>query len=244
MDPKPETWSRIDLGLTPYREAWDIQARLVAAKAEGRLLRDVALFVEHPPVFTLGRRGGREHLRVSEEFLSEGGVEVVPIERGGDITFHGPGQLVIYPLVDLHRARIGVRDFVTALEEVMIRVSSAQGVTAERRDLNRGVWVGERKLGSIGIAVRHGISFHGLALNVNTELAPFDWIDPCGLPGVRMTSLRQELGREVSMDAIRRCAASAMVEIFGVELEEGSPDRVLADFRNQPPPQASREQDS
>lgn len=212
------------LGVVPYGDAWSLQTRLVAARKDGALGKDVFLFLEHPPVFTLGRRGGRDNLKVQDGFLESRGIEVVPIERGGDITYHGPGQLVVYPVMDLRKARLGVKDYVTALEEVMILAADGQGVKAERNDLNRGVWVGMQKLGSIGIAVRHGIAFHGMAFNVNTDLDPFDWVNPCGLDGIHMTSLKQELGQEVPMEDVRRSVASHMEEVFRMRFEKTEPE--------------------
>jgi lipoate-protein ligase B len=214
--PKPDTWYRVDLPEVDYGEALALQHRVLAARIEGSLPRDVVLLLEHPPVFTLGRRGGREHLTVSEAFLEESGVQVVQAERGGFITFHGPGQLVAYPIVNLEKARLRVVDFVEALEAVMIRTAARFDVAAMREPLNRGVWVDRRKLGSVGICVRRGVSFHGLALNVNLSLVPFGWIDPCGLKGVRMTSLARERGAEVSMAAARGFMTEAFGEVFGV----------------------------
>jgi len=213
----------IDLGVVPYGDAWSLQTRLVAARKDGVLEKDIFLFLEHPPVFTLGRRGGRDNLKVHDTFLASRGIEVVHIERGGDITYHGPGQLVVYPVMDLRKARLGIKDYVTALEEVMIRAAADQRVTAERNDLNRGVWVGMQKLGSIGIAVRHGIAFHGLAFNVNTDIEPFNWVNPCGLSGIHMTSLKQELGQEVPMEDVRRSMACHMEEAFRVRFEKTEP---------------------
>lgn len=210
----------LDLGFVPYREAWTLQTRLVAARKDGALEKDIFLFLEHPPVFTLGRRGGRENLKVQDAFLASRGIEVVPIERGGDITYHGPGQLVVYPVMDLRKARLGVKDYVTALEEVMIRTAAGQGVAAERDNLNRGVWVGRQKLGSIGIALRRGVSFHGLAFNVIADLEPFTWVNPCGLSGIFMTSLKKELGREVPMEEIRRTMARHMEEVFRITFKD------------------------
>ena len=136
-DPRGDCWLHTDLGLMEYEEAWRLQTALVEAKRHGTAPGDVVLFVEHPPVFTLGRRGGLENLKVPEPFLASRGIRVVHIERGGDITYHGPGQLVVYPVVDLRRAGLGVKNFVTALEEVMIRAAADQGVEAERNSLNR-----------------------------------------------------------------------------------------------------------
>ena len=198
---------RVDLPPTPYAEALDLQHRLVAARRQGALACDVALFLEHPPVFTLGRRGGREHITVPPQRLAAAGIDVVPAERGGFITYHGPGQLVVYLICDLRRRRLGIDTLVTAMEEAMIRTAVDAGVAAGRNRRNRGAWIGEAKLGSIGIAVRHGVSFHGLALNVATDLTPFTWIHPCGLADVAMTSLAAAGGAAVPMAAARRSLA-------------------------------------
>ncbi|WP_373498314.1 lipoyl(octanoyl) transferase LipB [Desulfococcus sp.] len=194
----------LDLPLTGYPEALRLQREITASRMENRLEDDVILCLEHPPVFTLGRNGGRENLVVPEDFLRRMDIAVVQIERGGNITYHGPGQLVAYPILDLNASGIGIRDYVGRLEEAMVRTAADWGVAAAGHPKNRGVWVGERKLGSIGVSVTRGICFHGLALNVNTDLAPFDWIHPCGFQNIRMTSLSTELGREVPLDRVRR----------------------------------------
>jgi lipoate-protein ligase B len=209
----------LDLGLIDYRTAHNLQLQLIKARRDGTLKNDIVLLLEHPPVFTLGRRGGLNNLRTSEAFLRGQGIEIVHAERGGDITYHGPGQLVVYPIIDLREAGLGVADFVTTLEEVMIRTVDEWGISAQRNSLNRGVWVGKRKLGSIGIAVRRWISFHGLALNVNTILEHFSWINPCGLQGVSVTSMEQLLNRPIPMGEVRRSTLKHIKDIFGVELE-------------------------
>jgi lipoate-protein ligase B len=206
----------VDLAVVDYQEALEIQRRLVAARTNAKLSDDVVLILEHPPVFTLGRRGGRKNLIVSETFLADRGIQVIQTERGGDITFHGPGQLVAYPIVHLESGRIRVVDFVHGLEELMIRTAARFGVEAGRKAENRGVWVGPKKLGSVGICVRHGVSFHGMALNVNLSLAPFGYIHPCGLEGVCMTSLCRELGRPVSMDTVRSLLTRQMETVFRI----------------------------
>jgi len=216
--PKGRQCYCVDLPAVEYREAWDLQHSLVAARKNGIIDRDIVLFLEHHPVFTLGRRGGLDGLMVSESFLEKERITVVHVERGGDITFHGPGQLVVYPIIDLRAAGLGVADYVTALEEVMIRTAADFGVKAEQNPKNRGVWIGNNKLGSIGVAVRRGVSFHGLALNVNTSLTPFSWIHPCGLSGIGMTSLGRELSREVSMSQVRASARHNVESVFGVQL--------------------------
>lgn len=209
----------VDLGLIPYTGAWDLQLRLVEARAQGRIRQDILLFLEHPPVFTLGRRGGRENLLVSEDQLAQSGIPIVQIERGGNITFHGPGQLVVYPIVHLPSFGLGVVDMVDRLEEVMIRTCAAWDVSAERNALNRGAWVGLRKIGSIGIAVRRGVSFHGLALNVSLDLKPFCWIQPCGLEGIGVTSIQAEARRPVDIADVKRVMMKQVEAVFQTQLE-------------------------
>ena len=204
-----------------YGEVYDLQTRLVDALHAGRMEGNRLLLLEHNSVYTLGKRGGRENLVVSEAFLAEKGIEIVQIERGGNITYHGPGQLVAYPIVDLGRGKVGVETYVTGLEEVMIRCAAKLGVDALRDPKNHGVWVGGNKVGSVGIAIRRGIAFHGLALNVNLSLDPFTWINPCGLTGVGMTSVARELGEAVSMAEARARMLEAFTEVFGFSYEEG-----------------------
>ena len=216
--PKSRQWYCVDLPAVEYREAWDLQHSLIAARKDGIIDRDILLFLEHHPVFTLGRRGGLNNLTVSKTFLDKERIAVIHVERGGDITFHGPGQLVVYPIIDLRAAGLGVADYVTALEEVMIRTAADFGVKAEQNPKNRGVWIGNNKLGSIGVAVRRGVSFHGLALNVNTSLTPFSWIHPGGLSDIGMTSLGRELSREVSISQVRASARHNVESVFGVQL--------------------------
>jgi len=204
--------------MIPYAEAWDLQARLVEARVSGSLPNDVVLVLEHPAVFTLGKRGGRENLLVPEETLARQGIPIVQVERGGNITYHAPGQLVLYPIIHLERAGIKVVDMVDRLEEVMIRTCAEWGIQAGRNPLNRGVWVGLKKIGAIGIAVRRGVSFHGMALNVNIDLTPFGWIQPCGLEGIGVTSMRTEGGQDLSMAEVRRVLTQHMQTVFGARL--------------------------
>ncbi|MGB5747324.1 MAG: lipoyl(octanoyl) transferase LipB [Desulfobacterales bacterium] len=210
----------VNLGMIDYNKAWQLQSELVAAKANSSIDRDIILFLEHPAVFTLGRRGGRDYLLVGESFLEQSGVPVVQVERGGYITFHGPGQLVVYTLIDLEARRLGVTDFVAALEEIMLQSVRAWGLTAQRSNANPGIWIGRRKMGSIGIALRKGISFHGLALNVNLDLTPFSWIQPCGLEGVSMTSVKQELGKEIPMRVVRHTVKKNFQSVLGLDLND------------------------
>ena len=210
-------WLSVDFDRIDYHDAWQLQSNLIIARKERILPNDIVLFLEHPAVFTLGRRGGRECMLVSDEFLEKAGVQVIQVERGGNITFHGPGQLVVYPIVDLQTARIKVVDFVNDLEEVMLRTAENWGITAERNAANRGIWVGPHKMGSIGIAVRRGISFHGLALNVHTDLTPFSWIQPCGLQNVAMTTMQQETAHKLSMPQVRAVLKTQFERVFGIK---------------------------
>lgn len=215
------TWKLLDIPLMDYDEARALQLGLVEAKKDSSF-PDWVLLLEHPEVFTVGRRGDLRGLKVAEEFLRAKGVELKMVERGGLITYHGPGQLVCYPVVDLRANGWKVLDFVWALEEVMIRSVRQWGILAERNPLNRGVWVGMEKLGSLGIAVRRGISFHGFALNVSTELEPFGWIDPCGLKGVGVTSMIRILGVPVEMAQVRSVVKEVLADVLGVRLLESS----------------------
>jgi len=217
---QPAPCYSVNLGMIEYNQAWQLQSELVAAKVNSSIDRDIILFLEHPAVFTLGRRGGRDYLLVGESFLEQSGIPVVQVERGGYITFHGPGQLVVYTLIDLEARRLGVTDFVAALEEIMLQSVRDWGLTAQRNSANPGIWIGRRKMGSIGIALRKGISFHGLALNVNLDLTPFSWIQPCGLEGVTMTSVKQELGKEIPMRVVRHTVKKNIQSVLGLDLND------------------------
>ncbi|MGC8490800.1 MAG: lipoyl(octanoyl) transferase LipB [Syntrophobacteraceae bacterium] len=213
--------------LLNYEAAHQLQIELVAARKSGAVSKDILLLLEHPPVFTLGRRGGRQNLLVPESFLEEASISVVHAERGGDITYHGPGQLVGYPIIDLRAAGWGVTGYVERLEEVMIRTAARYGVRAARNERNRGVWVGNTKLGSIGVALRSGITYHGFALNVNVSLTPFGWINPCGLQGIAMTSLERELSHPLPMEEVRRHLKAEFEEVLEVRLEPVEPVSLL-----------------
>lgn len=222
----------VDLPRTEYVKTWALQGELVTARKNQMIESDIVLFSEHLPVFTLGRRGWSSNLTVSTDFLEGTGIPVIQVERGGDITYHGPGQLIGYPIVDLGKARLKVLDYVNHLEEVMIRAVGESGIRASRNPLNRGVWIDGNKLGSIGIAVRHGISYHGFALNVNMDLRPFEWINPCGLTGVRMTSMAREVSQSIPMEQVREAAKAHMEAIFGVELLTMSPSELEGLLKN------------
>ncbi|TWI66954.1 lipoate-protein ligase B [Desulfobotulus alkaliphilus] len=175
---------------------------------------DVLFLLEHPPVFTLGKRGGEGFFRLSPEKIRARGAAIVRTDRGGLVTYHGPGQLVVYPVFDIQKNGFGVRGWVDFLERVMVRCAFRMGVMAHGREDARGLWVENRKLGSIGVAVKGGVSLHGLAMNVAMDLEPFSWITPCGLD-VSMGSLQEELGVPVSMEEVKR----EMVMAFTRELK-------------------------
>jgi len=204
-----------DLGLMVYPAAHALQVSLAARRRQGELTYDLFLLVEHPPVYTLGRHGNRAHLGVDERFLRARDIAVVAVERGGEITYHGPGQLIIYPILDLRHRRLAVRDYVHLLEELMLRLAADCGVIARRDPRNHGIWVGDNKLGSIGIAIRHGVAFHGLALNVDPDLEPFSWINPCGLTGIGMTSLAREGGQCAMTHQVKARLPRRLAELFG-----------------------------
>jgi len=223
---KDKPWWLVEFPVVHYKELLALQRGLVDAKAGGSLTHDFVLLLEHRPVFTLGRRGTRSGLLVKEAFLAAQGIEVVHVERGGDVTYHGPGQVVAYPIIDLKANRRKVADFVGDLEEIMIHMAARWGIRAERNTLNRGVWVAGRKLGSVGIAVRREISFHGLALNADMDLRPFTWINPCGLAGCRMTSLKEEAGENISLAEVREALVLDAQAVFGRSFERVSPTQL------------------
>jgi lipoyl(octanoyl) transferase len=196
----PEPISVSWLGRVPYREAWALQKRLAAARADGEI-GDRLLLLEHPAVLTLGKHADEAHVLASPDELARRGIEVVRVERGGEVTYHGPGQLVAYPILALSRRGLLLRPLVRALEAAMIATCEAFGVAAERRDGHPGCWCDPdgatpRKIGALGIRVERGVSYHGIALNIAPDLADFDLIDPCGMPGVASTSIAAELARQ------------------------------------------------
>jgi lipoate-protein ligase B len=186
------------LGTTAYRDVHRLQLRLQEQRREGSG-EDSLLLTEHRPVITLGRSHPDPDLRVSPAELTSRGIEIVQTERGGDITFHGPGQLVAYGVVDLKAWDLGVIDYVSKLEETVIGVLADWGLRGERVPGARGVWIAGRKVASIGLNVRRGVTMHGIALNVATDLAGFDLINPCGMADVEMTSISREMGKPVSI---------------------------------------------
>lgn len=203
----------VGLGRMAYSEALALQRDLAQRRIDRIVDHDLLLLVEHPPVITLGRGSRAEHLVAPREFLDVKGVEVFEVERGGDITYHGPGQLVGYPIYDLSEHRKDLHWFLRALEDGLIATLGAFGIPGGRRAGFTGVWTGGRKIASIGIHVKQWVTWHGFALNVMTDLSLFDLIVPCGIPDVTMTSIQKELGERAPRDLWGR-ALDAVVLAF------------------------------
>lgn len=207
------------LGLVPYDLACSFQQKLLQARKENAI-PDVLLLCEHPHVITLGRNGRREHLLASDHLLEQMNVEFHPTDRGGDITYHGPGQIVGYPILDLAEHRRDVRWYVRQLEEVMIRATADFGLSARRVKAQHGVWIEvgasgmEEKLGALGVHLSRWVTSHGFAYNVSTDLGYFDLIVPCGIAGKRATSLERVLGKRVDADEARRNLTAHFGEVF------------------------------
>jgi lipoyl(octanoyl) transferase len=219
MEHKTSKVFLVDLGTIGYQDAWDLQHRIHEAKQAG-MSAEVLLLLEHPHVFTLGKNARKDNILVPETVLKEQGIECVSIERGGDVTYHGPGQLLGYPVFFLEALKLRVVDFVDKLEEVMIRVLTSYGLPAQRSSLNRGVWVKEAKLGFVGIAVQRGITLHGFALNVAPKLSYYDMIHSCGLKGVRIVSLSSLLRRSIPMEEVKKKIIDSFEEVFDLKTEQ------------------------
>jgi len=202
------------LGIVPYAEALALQKTLVEERRAGRV-PDLLLLLQHPPVITLGvRRDSRTHVKASDQQLAVHGIEVHEAGRGGDVTYHGPGQIVGYPILDLRPDRCDVHRYVRDLEEVMIRVCADYGIAAQRVEGLSGAWVGAEKIGAIGVRISRWITSHGFAFNVNTRLDDFQLIVPCGIADRGVTSLRKLLGRELSMEEVEDRIIRRFAEVF------------------------------
>ncbi len=199
------------LGRRHYRPVWEAMRELTDTRASGT--EDQFWLVEHEPVFTQGQAGRPEHI------LFPGDIPVIQTDRGGQVTYHGPGQIVLYPLLDVRRARLGVRDLVTALEQAVIAVLAEYGVSAQARPDAPGVYIGERKIASLGLRIRRGASFHGVALNVNGDLAPFTRINPCGYAGLAMTRLADHVAQCPDVSAIGERLAECLASELGRRLK-------------------------
>jgi lipoate-protein ligase B len=231
---------RVDLGRMDYRKSWNLQKDLVARRRRGDV-PDLLLFVEHPPTYTLGQNGKRAHLLANDEELARAGATFIETDRGGDITYHGPGQVVGYGILDLQRLRPDVHLYVRRLEEVLIRALARWGIASSRIPGLTGVWHGDQKIAAIGVRVSRWITSHGFALNVATDLSRFESIVPCGIVGKRVTSVERVLGRPVAAPEMRDTLTAEWGHVFGrmmlattpSELDRwaGSPEGPLVDAR-------------
>jgi lipoyl(octanoyl) transferase len=220
-----EVWT-VRLGLVPYEDACRLQREIEGARHDGRI-PDVLLLLEHPPVYTKGRRSTPDELPMGEDWYRRQGIDVVDTDRGGQVTYHGPGQLVGYPIVGLRPYRDDVHEYIRRMERVIISGLGDSGVEAELVDGLTGVWTPERrKIGSIGVHVSRGITTHGFAINVNNDLQPFEWIVPCGIEACRMSSLSRELSAEQDLDAFSTTVRDRFGEIYGRAPREASAEEL------------------
>ncbi|HEV8446510.1 MAG TPA: lipoyl(octanoyl) transferase LipB [Gemmatimonadaceae bacterium] len=229
--PPDELWVE-HLGLMPYADALDYQRAVARARISGEIAQDVLLLVEHPPVVTLGRGSKERHLLASPELLASRGIELFEVERGGDVTFHGPGQLVGYPIIDLKRHRRDLHWYLRTLEASLIDALAEFGIAAERNVGFTGVWTqgAGRKIASIGVHARDWVTWHGFALNVSTDLSYFDVMVPCGIEAVTMTSIARELsGNTPEMSRVEYAAIAALASAFALMPREVG--RLLDDSR-------------
>ena len=212
------------LGRVAYREAWDLQHKLVAQRRAGEI-PDQLLLLEHPAVLTLGRQASEEHVLATSQELQRRGIEVIRVERGGEVTYHGPGQLVAYPIVRLAERDLLPRPFVRALENAMIDTCAGFGVSADRREGYPGCWCdpdsdSPRKIGALGLRVEGGVTYHGIALNITTELADFALIDPCGIENLTVTSIAREAGWPPQESAASTASVAKAADRFAVDFAE------------------------
>jgi lipoyl(octanoyl) transferase len=205
-----------DLGLTRYEDAWKLQQRIFQSRASGEI-SDVLLLTEHAHVYTIGKSAKGNHLLASKSELEERGIDVFHIDRGGDITYHGPGQLVAYPILDLNHHYLDVHRYLRDLEETIIRALATYGIQAERDPPFTGVWVNGRKVAAIGVKVSRWITMHGIAINVGPDLSYFDGIVPCGIPDRHVTSIERILSRRVEAKEFSKRIISAFEEVFSVQ---------------------------
>jgi lipoyl(octanoyl) transferase len=224
------------LGVMDYARALDFQRAVAKARIAAEIPEDVLLLLEHPPVVTLGRSSKEAHLLASPALLAARGVELYEVERGGDVTFHGPGQLVGYPIIDLTRHRKDLHWYLRQVEESLIVALAAFGIAAERNPGLTGVWTQGRKIASIGVHARDWVTWHGFALNVSTDLSYFDLMVPCGIQAVTMTSIEKEIARDVPMEEVEEEVVKAFGAVFDLtpkSLAANALDTAAAQFAAQ-----------
>ncbi|GFP20263.1 lipoyl(octanoyl) transferase [Candidatus Hakubella thermalkaliphila] len=203
----------LNLGIVPYEEAFELQKKMARCRIEGEI-GDHLLLLEHPPVITVGRNARLANILADSQFLEKEGISVLQTDRGGDVTYHGPGQLVGYPILNLKKMRPDVQWYVSQLEESIIETLQNFSIPATRVKGLRGVWVEVYKIASIGVRISKWVTHHGFALNVNTNLSHFELIRPCGLVGVRMTSMEKVLEKKVRMDEVKKVYAAVFSTLF------------------------------
>ena len=215
-----------NIGTKDYKEVWDLQKIVHQNRVEERIPNTLIL-VEHNPVITMGKSGNESNVLFPIDSLKEKGVQYYEIERGGDVTYHGPGQLVGYPIFNVKDGLAGIKPFIHGIEKAVIATLVDFGIRGYQKEQMIGVWTDMGKVCSIGVAVKRWVSFHGFALNVNTDLAYFDMIVPCGLKNVEMTSMQHILGSEVSMDEVRRSVAMSFGEVFEQEVVDVCLEKII-----------------
>ncbi len=221
----------LDLGLIDYQKAWDLQHELWQKRVDGEL-PDLFLILEHPHVITLGRRGNRSFLVATDQQLEKMNVPIFHVERGGDVTYHGPGQIVGYPILNLKDYGYRLIRYVGQLEDVILSTLEDFAIRGSRNELNRGVWIGNEKIASIGVAIKRWVSFHGFALNYGTNLNYFDLIHPCGLEGIKMTSIEKVLGRKIDREVLTEKIVFHFRKNFQGEWEKRRLEEVYSKFEN------------
>jgi len=216
----------IDLGQRDYKEVWDIQ-KLLHQKRLGGEIADTLLLVEHNPVITMGKSGKDDNILIPGSLLKKKGVDFYRIERGGDVTYHGPGQLVGYPIFNIKERLVGIKLFIERVEDAIIATLAHFGIKGEKKEKMIGVWTETGKICSIGVAIKRWVSFHGFALNVNTDLNYFDLIHPCGLKNIKMTSIAEILKKEISMDTVKNATMNKFGVVFGNTVKERCLEEII-----------------
>jgi len=211
-----KTLNLYNIGLIDYEEAWELQKELLELRFQKKI-SDTLLFVEHPHTYTLGKIAKRENLISSEKFLKEKEIKVFDIDRGGDITYHGPGQIVGYPIIDLNEWKKDTHEYLRALEEIIIKTCGHYGLNAGRNPEFTGVWIEDRKIAAIGIKVRHWITMHGFAFNINTDLTYFTGIIPCGIKDKDVTSLKKEINQRINLEEVQKILLDNFRILFNYE---------------------------
>lgn len=209
----------LDLGFLDYMPAFRIQEKVLEARQNG-LRHPTVILQENPPTYTIGRSGSPENILIPAHEYKQRGIQVLEVNRGGDVTYHGPGQLIASPLLYLGEVGLNANQYLHRLEDIIIEILDGHGIQAGKKPEYPGVWISESKIASVGIAVRHGFTFHGFSLNVNLDLAPFNWINPCGFPRLQMTSMEQQLGEQVPMIEVKDRTRLEISKAFDLQFKD------------------------